>query len=145
LGNGKDTMKDITKIKRAMDCFNKIKIEVEPFLVEHSNNQDGEIVCIDGWILLVPVIVEENVRSIIGGCKHKVKRWSIEALTHRQGDRETPPEDDYDVVVENLSLENACKKAWDLITCNNVENVFEYIGYEEDHEVEATYEKVEGI
>lgn len=138
-------MKDIDKVKKAMNCLNGGKIEVELFPVEHSDNQDGEIICIDGWINLVPVIVNEIIPTIAYDRKRKVKKWDIEALTHWNGDRETPPEDDYVVVAEKLFLETACKKAWQLIIENNIENVFESIAYEEDQEADARYEKIDGI
>ena len=138
-------MKDFDKIKKAMQCFSELKIEVKEAEDDIYGNQKGKSVVINGWISLVPLEVEENVRTIAGNRKHKVIRWDVEVLTHHIGDRDTPPEDDICPVAEKITLENACKKAWELITSNNVESVFENIEYEENLEDEAKYEKIEGI
>ncbi len=127
-------MNDVDKVRKAMNCFNKLEIEVQETDEDLYTNQKGKIIQIDKWINLVPLEVEEDYKTIVGIKKHKVIRWDIEVLVQYWGDRDTPPDIDYQTVSNNLTLFNACKEAWSILISNTLKNVFENIEYEENME-----------
>jgi len=118
-------MNDFEKIKRLINWHKGMKISVE------IKDIEGMVVEIDGWIALEPIEVEVFARGIKGGIVRKSLRWNVQALSWNHFDSNLPADVDITVVASRLTLEDACKKAWELLSASQIENILQDIEYAE--------------
>lgn len=111
-----------------MSDFNKIR---EVFPSNISVEQKDEQIVIAGWIYLTPVTVDEKFKTITGSITRPVVKWDIEIEVLNRGVYRYPDgsgePDTYEMeeYKQGLSLVEACKTAWHILTDNDVDNAFE--------------------